>query len=93
MKKRDGRNIGADSAQGLKIPDFEMSVLFGYYPRRRSNGVSSYCGCVLEVLSALRHKAWHFLLRLLPQIRIQSLADDVRIVQVVLKAKFGKSLS
>ena len=22
MKKRDGRNIGADSAQGLKIPRF-----------------------------------------------------------------------
>ena len=70
MKKRDGRNIGAESAQGLKILDFEMSVLFGYYPRL-----------------LYRYKAWHFLLRLLPQIRIQSLADDVRIVQVVFEAK------
>ena len=46
---------------------------------------------MLEVLS-VRHKAGHFLLRLLPQIRIQSLANDVRIVQVVLEAIFRKPL-
>ena len=49
-KKRDGRNIGADSAQGFEILDFETTVLFGFYPRRRSNGVSSYCGCMFKVL-------------------------------------------
>ena len=91
MKKRDGRIIGADSAQGVEIPDFETTVLFGFYPRRRSNGVSSYCGFMLEVLS-VRHKAGHVLLRLQPQVRIQRLANNVRIVQVVLKAIIREAL-
>jgi len=30
MRERDGRNIGADSAQGLKILDFETFVLIGF---------------------------------------------------------------
>ena len=64
-KKRDGRNIGADAAQGFEIPIFETTVLFGFYLRRRSNSVSSYYGCMFKLLSA-RHKAGHVLLRLLP---------------------------
>jgi len=86
MKKRDGRNIGTKFSTRVEIHDFETSVLSGFYPRRRSNGVSSYCGCMFEVLS-VRYKAGHLRLRLLPQIRIQRLTNNVRIVQVIFEAK------
>ena len=46
---------------------------------------------MLEALS-VRHKAGHVLLRLLPQVRIQRLANNVRIVQVVFKAIVRKAL-
>jgi hypothetical protein len=75
----------------VRIPNSKMDVLSGFYPRRRSNGVSSYCCCTLEVLS-VRHKARNFLLRLLPQVRIQRLTNNVRIMQVVLEAVIRKPL-
>jgi hypothetical protein len=92
MKKRDDRNNGADLAQGLKVPISKRLRCSAFDPRRRFNSVSSYCGCMLEVLS-VRHKAGHFLLRLLPQVRIQSLTNDGRIMQVVLKAVMCKCRS
>jgi hypothetical protein len=91
MKKRDGRIIGADSAHGVEIPILKRPRGSAYI---RDGAPTASHSIVVDMLEALsvRHKAGHVLLRLLPQVRIQRLTNDIRIVQVVLKAIVRKTL-
>ena len=99
MKKRDTRHIAANSAQGLKSPFSKRPCCSAII---QDGALTAFCGAGLfdachpkSRLSAkallFRYKARHFLLRLQPQVRIQRLTNNVRIVQVVLKAEFGQS--
>jgi len=67
QKKRDGRNISADSAQGLKSP-ISKRVCCSVIIRGGAPPSHPIGGFMLEVLS-IRHKTEHVLLRLLPQVR------------------------
>jgi len=48
---------------------------------------------MLEVIigSAVHHKARQFLLRLLSQVKIQGLANNVRVVQIILDTKISQT--